>query len=141
MSENETILYGSETELPVDAFRRVLVESGLGAIRPVDDMERLGRMVSGANLMVTARRDVPGRPLVGVARCVTDFSWCAFVPELAVSRDAQGLGIGQGLLAEARRLLGPEVALFLVSVPEAVGFYERAGMEHLADSFMFRRTR
>ncbi|EKF16829.1 GNAT family N-acetyltransferase [Nitratireductor pacificus] len=141
MDRDQTIFYGSEADLPVDAFRRVLAESGLGAIRPVDDAERLGRMVSGANLIVTARRGAPEGPLVGVARCVTDFSWCAFVPELAVSRDAQGLGIGQGLLAEARRLLGPEVALFLVSVPEAVGFYKRAGMEHLADSFMFRRTR
>lgn len=140
MSTKRDILYGREKDLSVAEFRQVLAESGLGAIRPVDE-DRLGRMLAGANMVVTARRDAPGKPLVGIARCVTDFSWCAYVPELAVSRSAQGLGIGQGLLVEARRLLGPEVSLVLVSVPDAVGFYEHAGMERIAASFMFRRER
>jgi GNAT superfamily N-acetyltransferase len=134
------VLYAKEPDLPVDEFRRVLVESGLGAIRPVDDEKRLAAMLSGADLVVTARLDRPGAPLVGVARCVTDFAWCCYLSDLAVSASVQGSGVGKGLLEETRRQLGPQVALILASVPEAVGFYERAGMARIADAFWFRRT-
>jgi hypothetical protein len=74
MSERARILYRVEPHLDVDEFRRVLVESGLGAIRPVDDRPRLKAMLSAADLVVTARLDEPERGLVGVARCITDFS-------------------------------------------------------------------
>ncbi|MBB4017825.1 ribosomal protein S18 acetylase RimI-like enzyme [Chelatococcus caeni] len=141
MTASRPILYGREDSLDRAEFRRVLIESGLGAIRPVDDEARLEAMLSGADLIVTARRDEPGRPLLGVARCVTDFSWCCYLSELAVSRSAQGLGIGKGLLDETRRLIGPQVSLMLASVPDAVGFYERAGMARIADAFWYRRER
>lgn len=141
MTEKPRILYGREQDLDVAEFRRVLVESGLGRIRPVDDEPRLQAMIAGANLIVTARLDRPGRPLVGVGRAVTDSVWCCYLSDLAVSSSAQGLGVGQGLLDEARRQLGPQVSLYLASVPEAVGFYERVGMTRIADAFSYRRER
>lgn len=139
MTERPRILYAREPALDAAEFRRVLVESGLGATRPVDDAPRLQAMLSGANLILTARLEAPGSPLVGVARCITDFSWNCYLSELAVSRSAQGRGIGQGLLDEARRQLGPSVSLILASVPDAVGFYERAGMARLPDAFWYKR--
>jgi len=139
MSDRPRILYGREPDLDAAEFRRVLVESGLGTIRPVDDEPRLRKMLSAAGLIVTARRDEPGRPLIGVARGVTDFSWICYLSEIAVSESAQGLGIGRGLLDEARRQLGPGVAVALVSVPDAAGFYERAGMTRLSDAFWHKR--
>ena len=139
MSGGARIHYARETALDVDDFIRVLDESGLGATRPLDDRARLQAMLSGAGLVVTARLDQPGRPLVGVARCITDFSWCAYLAELAVSRSVQKLGVGRGLLDEARRQLGPQVTLLLVSVPEATGFYERAEMARVPDAFCYKR--
>lgn len=141
MAENSQILYAREPELDVAEFRRVLVESGLGETRPVDDEARLRAMLSGANLVLTARLDVEGKPLIGVVRAVTDFSWVCYISELAVSQSAQGLGIGKGLMDEARRQLGPSVAVSLISMPDAVGFYERIGMKHMADAFWFSRKR
>lgn len=141
MSERPTILYGREQDLDVAEFRRVLVDSGLGRIRPVDDTPRLQAMIDGANLIVTARLDQPGRPLVGIGRAVTDSAWCCYLSDLAVSPSAQGLGVGKGLLDEARRQLGPNVSLYLISVPEAIGFYERAGMKRLTDAFSYKRER
>jgi GNAT superfamily N-acetyltransferase len=135
------VLYAREQDLGVDDFRRVLVESGLGTMRPVDDTARLAEMLTGANMIVTARLDEPGSPLVGVARTVTDFSWCAYLSDLAVASSAQGLGVGKGLLDETRRLLGPTVSLYLFSVPDAAGFYERAGMARFPDAFWFKRKR
>jgi hypothetical protein len=110
-------------------------------MRPVDDAARLEEMLTGANMIVTARLDEPGSSLVGVARTVTDFSWCAYLSDLAVSASAQGLGVGKGLLDETRRLLGPSVSLYLFSVPDAAGFYERAGMARFPDAFWFKRER
>lgn len=139
MPDAPSVLYAREAAIGVDEFRRVLVESGLGATRPVDDAARLQAMLSGANLILTARLDAPDRPLVGVARCMSDFSWSCYLSELAVSAKAQKLGIGKGLLDEARRHLGPSVSLILASVPDAVGFYRRAGMTALPDAFWFKR--
>ena len=141
MTTPSKIIYASEPELDVAEFRRVLVESTLGETRPVDDEARLQAMLSGANLVLTARLDVEGRPLIGVARAITDFSWVCYISELAVSRSAQGLGIGRGLMDEARRQLGPSVAISLISMPDAVGFYERIGMKRMADAFWFSRKR
>lgn len=136
---SERIRYGREQDLDVAEFRRVLIDSGLGRIRPVDDEPRLQAMLTGANLIVTARLEQPGRPLVGVGRGVTDSVWCCYLSDLAVSPSAQGLGVGRGLLDEARRQLGPQVSLYLASVPDAVGFYERAGMTRIADAFSYKR--
>lgn len=137
--ETAGLLCAPEPGLDVLEFRRVLIESGLGAIRPVDDLGRLRHMLSAADVVLTARRDA-SHELLGVARCITDFSWCAYLSDLAVSPSAQGLGVGRALLEALRRHLGPQVTLALQSVPAAVGFYERAGLARMADAFCHRRA-
>lgn len=139
MPDQCAVIYARQADLDAGEFVRVLNDSGLGATRPVGDLRRIGQMLSGADLVVTARLDRPGRPLVGVARCVTDFSWCCYLSELAVTRTAQGLGVGKGLLDHVRLELGPQVSLILASMPDAVGFYERIGMPRMPDTFCFRR--
>ena len=156
MVENSQVLYARELALGIPEFRRVLVESGLGEVRPVGDEARLKAMLEGANLIVTARLDMArldragldmagldmgGRPLIGVARCLTDFSWVCYISDLAVSAKAQGLGIGKGLMDEVARQLGPSVAISLISMPDAVGFYERIGMKRVPDAFWISRQR
>jgi GNAT superfamily N-acetyltransferase len=98
-------------------------------------------MLSRANLVVTARLQQSGSPLVGVARCITDFAWCCYLSELAVSATVQGKGVGKGLLDAVRRELGPQVSLILASMPDAVGFYERIGMPPMPDAFCYRREK
>ena len=147
MTQPSRILYTSEPTLDAAEFRRVLVDSGLGASRPIDDEARLKQMLSAAGLIVTARLEradnSPGNSqehrLVGVARGITDSSWCCYLSELAVSGSAQGLGVGKGLLDEARRQLGPRVSLILAAMPDAVGFYERIGMPRMPNAFWYRR--
>lgn len=135
-----SILYGCEPNLDVDDFCRVLLESGLGATRPTNDRARMQQMLTQADVIVTAWLDRADRLLVGVARSITDFSWCCYLSELAVSTAAQGMGVGKGLIDETRRLLGPRVSLILASIPESVGFYERIGMPRQADAFWFKRS-
>jgi ribosomal protein S18 acetylase RimI-like enzyme len=140
MTGSPRLLYAAEPSLGVDEFRRVLVESGMDAVRPVNDETRLADMLKNAGLIVTARLDEPGLPLVGLTRGVTDFNWACYLAEVAVCKSAQRLGVGKGLLAEVRRQLGPRVSVFLASVPESAEFYERIGMTRLQHGFYFRRT-
>ena len=133
------ILYAREAALDPASFRRVLTEAGMGPIRPVDDPVRLQAMLDNAGLIVTARLDTPGHPLVGVARGVTDSVWCCYLSDLAVCASAQRRGVGQGLLDECQRQLGPQVTLVLIPVDTAIPFYERTGMTRLRNAFWRRR--
>jgi GNAT superfamily N-acetyltransferase len=134
----QRVVYAAEPGLPVGEFRQLLADSGLGTIRPVDDEPRLAAMLAQADLLLTARAH--DGELLGLLRGLTDFHWCCFVPELAVARPAQGLGVGRRLLDALRRSLGPRVAINLVSLPAAVGFYERAGLARTPDAFTLART-
>jgi GNAT superfamily N-acetyltransferase len=138
---NPEVRYAPETGLSTAAFRQVLLESGLGAHRPVDDEARLQAMLAGANVIVTARLDQADRRLVGVARGISDGSWCCYLSDLAVSKSAQGFGIGRGLLDETRRQIGPGVSLILASYPDATPFYEKIGMPRWPDMFWYARER
>lgn len=135
------IAYGVDPNLSAAEFRRVLVSSGLAPRRPADDIDRLGRMLAGATLIVTARALTPERPLVGVARVLTDFAYCAYVSDLAVDQAMQGRGIGKGLLDAVREKVGPECSVLLTAAPAAVAFYERIGMPRVADAFRYDEER
>ena len=65
----------------------------------------------------------------------------AYLSDLAVSSSVQGLGVGKGLVEAVRRETGPEVALALISVPDATGFYERIGMTPIDACYWFGRER
>ncbi len=132
------IAYAVEAGLGVEEFAAVLRESGLGERRPVEDVARLETMLRGADLIVTAR--LAGR-LVGVARSVTDWAFCLYLSDLAVSRDAQGQGIGRALLERTRAEAGPEVSVLLVAAPGAVTFYEAIGMPRVEAAFHYARAR
>lgn len=113
-----------EASLSVDEFRRVLVDSTLGERRPIDDFDRLATMVAHANLIVTAR---DGGRLVGVARSVTDFSFCCYLSDLAVAASHQNRGIGRQLVELTQKELHPGALLILLSAPGAVEYYPKIG--------------
>ena len=130
------VAYAVESGLEVAEFGAVLRESGLGKRRPVDDEARLEKMLRGANLIVTARLE--GR-LVGAARSITDWSYCLYLSDLAVSRDTQGRGIGRALIERTRAEVGLAVSVLLVAAPGAVSFYEGIGMPRVDAAFHYPR--
>jgi GNAT superfamily N-acetyltransferase len=132
------LAYGLEPDLDAEAFRGVLVESGLEPWRPDEDLERLRRILKGSDLIVTARL---GGRLVGVARTLTDFAFCAYLATLAVARDCQGRGIGRRLIAETRIAVGPEASLLLTAAPGIEGYYEAIGMPRVPHAFRYDRER
>ena len=121
-----SIVYALEPDLTVGDYVAVLGATTMRDKRPLSNAERIGRMLRGANFIVTARDE--GK-IVGLARCINDGAWICYCAELAVTEAAQGRGIGRGILETCFRLLGPGIGLILAAEPEAVAFYERIGME------------
>jgi GNAT superfamily N-acetyltransferase len=130
--------YAVESDLSVEEFQQILLDSTLAERRPANDLVRLERMLRGANLIVTARID---DTLVGIARSVTDHAYCCYLSDLAVSKTAQGKGIGRELIEHTRRQVGPEVSVILLAAPAAVAFYEKIGMPRHPAGFIYRSER
>lgn len=121
------IVYAAEPDLTVEDFVSVLGDTVMRDRRPLGNPERIRRMLAGADLIVTARDETGA--LLGLARCISDGEWVTYCAELAVRESAQGHGIGRALLDACYEHIGPGQTLLLVAFPEAVGFYERLGMQ------------
>ncbi len=78
--------------------------------------------------------------MVGIATCWTDYAYSAYLADLAVAADRQRSGIGRELVYLARKTVGPQVTLILLSAPAAVDYYPKIGMERFTDCFIFRRS-
>jgi GNAT superfamily N-acetyltransferase len=109
-----------------------------GINRPVDDPARLEKMLAHANLVIGAYAD--GR-LVGVARGLTDFSYCCYLSDLAVAKDFQHRGIGRELLRRVRERIGDQSMLLLLSAPAATGYYPKVGFEKVENGWIIKRDR
>jgi predicted N-acetyltransferase YhbS len=118
------IHYKVETSLTWEEFRDVLIRSTLGERRPVDEPERLKKMLEHANLVVTARLD---EALIGVARSLTDYAFCTYVSDLAVDRSHQKKGIGRELIRYTK-IASEQARVILLAAPAAVDYYPKIGM-------------
>ncbi|SRR5579883_545646 len=133
-----TIAYSLEPDLPAEEFRAVLIASTLGERRPVDDLQRLDRMLRQADLVVTAR---DGKRLVGISRALTDFSYCCYLSDLAVDTAYQRQGIGKRLIAQTHKSAGELTSLVLVAAPAAESYYPRIGMQQRPSCWTLHRVR
>ena len=109
-----------------------------GLRRPVDDLERIGRMIAHANLIVCAR---DGGRLVGIARALTDFSYCCYLSDLAVDADYQRQGVGKALIERVQEAIGEEAMLLLLSVPSAMPYYPHVGFQAVENGWTIPRRR
>ncbi len=89
----QEITYGIEPNLPADELIDCLVRSTLSERRPVDDIPRVAQMIHNADILCTAR-NLAGQ-LIGVARSISDFSYCTYLSDLAVDVIYQRRGIGK----------------------------------------------
>lgn len=132
-----TISYAVEPDLSGTEFIDVLHRSTLAERRPVDDLDRIGKMLAGADLIVTAR-DGDGR-LVGVARAVTDFSFCCYLSDLAVDQELQGKGIGRALMQRTWVEAGEAGTFVLLSAPGAMTYYPQTELDKFDNCFGLKR--
>jgi ribosomal protein S18 acetylase RimI-like enzyme len=85
-------------------------------------------MIKNADIIVTA---IANEKIVGVARAVTDFSYCCYLSDLAVDASFQHQGIGKRLIQKVREQLGSKCKMMLLSAPAAIEYYPKIGfMQH-----------
>jgi len=77
------------------SFIDLLKRSTLGQRRPIDQPDRIQKMLDHGSVLLPPWRD---DQLVGVSRALTDFSYCCYLSDLAVDEQVQHQGIGKELV-------------------------------------------
>ena len=119
--------YKSGKDLDLDAVIDLYRASTLGERRPVDDRDRMARMIAEANLVLTAW---DGDLLVGISRSLSDFSFVTYLADLAVRKSHQRRGIGKELIRRTQFAAGPNALLVLLAAPAAEQYYPHIGFTH-----------
>ncbi len=130
------VTYKVNTKVEPHQLAELFRASGLR--RPVEDLNRIKKMIDNANLLVTAWE---GSRLVGVARAITDYSYCCYLSDLAIAREFQYNGIGQDLVTEVKKQVGDECMLLLLSSPEAMNYYPKIGFDRTENAFIINRKK
>jgi len=128
------ITYAIEPDVTVEEVSAVFTSSGIR--RPVDDPERIAKMLRHADLIICARAE---KRLIGVARSLTDFCYCCYLSDLAVAREFQKLGIGKELIRRTQQLIGPQSMLLLLEAPSARDYYGHVGFTKMENAWMLDR--
>ncbi|KGE16419.1 GNAT family N-acetyltransferase [Paenibacillus wynnii] len=123
---------------PLEAAEAAEIFKSSGIKRPVDDLERIGKMIANADVFVTAW---DGEKPVGIARAITDFVYCSYLSDLAVRMDYQKLGIGKELVNVLQGHLGEEPMLLLLAAPSAMEYYPKIGFDNLDCAFIIPRAK
>ncbi|MEC5210999.1 GNAT superfamily N-acetyltransferase [Psychrobacter sp. PL15] len=126
------VTYQINTAISPEQFIELLNKCGLGARRPIDNYYVIKGMLDNADLLITAWSDkrtvkevvseaTDGNPkeLIGVARCVSDFSYCCYLSELAVAENYHRQGIGKLMIKKIEQQLPPSCQIILLSAPQA----------------------
>jgi len=130
------ITYKTNAKLEAHELADLFKSSGIK--RPVEDLNRVKNMIDNSNLLVTAW---DGEKLVGVARALSDLSYCCYLSDLAVDKEYQNQGIGHELVNEIQKLIGDESNLVLLSAPEAMEYYPKIGFEKAGNAYIIYRKK
>lgn len=130
------IRYQKNEIITADQLAEVFRASGIR--RPVEDKTRLEKMLKHADILVTAW---DGERLVGVARALTDYSYCCYLSDLAVDEGYQHRGIGKQLVKRIEREIGEEAALILLASPIAMDYYPKIGFNRIENGYIIPRKR
>ena len=127
------ITYRRGNDLDLDVVIELYRASTLGERRPVEERGIMADMLAHANLVVTAWE---GDLLVGIARSLTDWSYCAYLSDLAVRASHQRQGIGVELIRQTQAALGEKAKIILLAAPKAVDYYPKIGFTRHPSAWM-----
>lgn len=130
------ISYKTNAKLEAHELSDLFKASGIQ--RPVEDLNRIKKMIDNSNLIVTAW---DGEKLVGIARALSDFSYCCYLSDLAVDKEYQNQGIGHELVDELKKLIGDESNLILISAPDVMEYYPKIGFDKCGNAYIIQRKK
>lgn len=128
------IHYRDDVRPDLDVAIELYRASTLGERRPIDDRERFAQMLQHANLTITAWE---GDLLIGISRCVSDFTWTTYLADLAVRASHQRRGVGKELIRRTQAA-APQAKLLLLAAPAAETYYPHIGFKHFPQAWMLR---
>ena len=114
----------------------IAVFDSSGIKRPTKDSSRIQKMFLESNLVISAWKD---GVLIGVARSLTDFSYCCYLSDLAVKKEYQKAGVGKTLIELTQQAIGDNCMLLLLSAPDAMGYYPKVGFDKVENGFIIKR--
>lgn len=106
--------------------------------RPTNDETRMQVMFQNSDLVITAWDH---DKLVGICRSITDWVWCCYLSDLAVSPDYKKSGIGRTLIEKTKEMVGDQAMVLLLSVPAAMEYYPKVGFRKENRGFIINRTK
>lgn len=127
------ITYRDDARISVEEAIDLYKRSTLGDRRPIDRPDVFEGMLKNASLTITAWH---GDRLVGISRTLTDFTFAAYLSDLAVDVEYQRQGIGKQLIAETKQRLWPECTIILLAAPKANEYYPKLGFVHNPRAWM-----
>jgi GNAT superfamily N-acetyltransferase len=129
------ILYNHEIIPTTEQIIELYENCGLP--RPTHDKERIHQMFKNSNLIITAWDQ---QKLVGVSRSITDWVWSCYLADLAVRLEYKGKGIGKKLIELTSERVGKQSIVLLLSVPTAMEYYPKVGLQKVDNGFILPRT-
>lgn len=130
-----------EERLTAKEYIDFLKRTDLGSQYPKERFEqRIEKLVKNASISLTARDEK--NYLIGVLFGITDFAYWLFITDLGIDRQYTGKGIGTELMKKAHQLAGGEenIILYTCANENAVGFYQKFGMETANDVMVKNRV-
>jgi len=134
--EDMPVIYKDTKDVSAEEVARLFFKSGIN--RPHEDLERIRRIIDNSDIIITAWVD---ERMVGVARALTDYSYCCYLSDLAVDADFQRSGIGRKMVEIVREKIGDECSLILIAAPNAADYYPKIGFERTDKAFLIKRKK
>ena len=137
MHQNVNIL---EERISAEEYIDFLKRTDLGSQYPKERFaDRIAKLVKNVSISLVARNE--SGAVVGVLFGLTDFAYWLYVTDLGVDRAYTGQSIGRQLMKTAHEIAGGEknIAVYLIANENAVGFYEKLGMEKSDDVMQYNK--
>ncbi len=131
----------SEERIQKYEYIEFLKRTDLGSQYPKERFdERIDRLLKNAPVSLTARDE--NQRLIGAILGITDFAYWLFITDLGVDRSYVHKGIGKTLMQKALDLAGGanDIIMYTCANENAVGFYEKFGMQKAEDIMVFSRV-
>ena len=122
---------------PLSVSQAIDIFRGSGINRPIDDPDRIAKMFSRYDILITAWVD---EEPIALSRSLTDFSFCCYLSDLAVKKKYQKMGIGKKLIDMTHEIATERSTLILLAAPAAVDYYPKIGMQKNDACYIIRRT-
>lgn len=130
----ENIVYKINHPLSVTQAIDIFRSSGIN--RPIDDKDRIAKMFSRYDILITAW---VGDEPIALSRSLSDNAFCCYLSDLAVKKEYQKKGIGKKLIDMTHEIATKDASLILLAAPAAIDYYPKIGMKKNDACFIFKR--